>query len=97
YRIAQLAWKAGDFERAKRSFARARDLDTLRFRADDRINGIIRSVAGKEGEGVELVDMANVFADLSVHGTPGDEIFFEHVHMNPHGNYLIAKSLYPRV
>jgi tetratricopeptide (TPR) repeat protein len=97
YRIAQLAWKAGDFEKAKRSFARARDLDTLRFRADDRINGIIRSVGGKAGEGVELVDMANVFADLSVHGTPGDEIFFEHVHMNPHGNYLIAKSLYPRV
>ena len=75
----------------------ARDLDALRFRADSRINEIIRSVAAAAGPGVEFVDGEGVFAEASPHGIPGRELFYEHVHMNPHGNYLLARALFPRV
>jgi hypothetical protein len=46
---------------------------------------------------VELVDGEGVFAEGSPHGIPGRELFYEHVHMNPHGNYLLARALFPRV
>jgi len=97
YRIGRVFWTLGKFDDARKRFLRARDLDTLRFRADDRINDIIRSVALAAGPGVELVDAAKLFADSSPHGVPGDELFYEHVHMNPHGNYLLARSLFSRV
>jgi tetratricopeptide (TPR) repeat protein len=46
---------------------------------------------------VELIDVEELFASKSLHGTPGRELFYEHVHMNPHGNYEIAQALLPRV
>jgi tetratricopeptide (TPR) repeat protein len=82
---------------ARKRFALARDLDSLRFRADDQINRIIRSVAGTAGPGVELIDTEKLFASASLGGAPGRELFYEHVHMNPHGNYLIARELFPHV
>src|SRR5207253_5993852 len=49
------------------------------------------------GRGAELVDAESVFAAGSQEGIPGHESFYEHVHMTPHGNYLIATALFPRV
>jgi tetratricopeptide (TPR) repeat protein len=46
FRIARCLWALGDFAGAKERFVRAQDLDTLRFRADSRLNEIIRSLAG---------------------------------------------------
>ena len=97
YRIGRIYWALGEFTMAKERFALARNLDTLRFRADDRINEIIRSVAKAAGPGVELIDAEQLFAEASAHGVPGRELFYEHVHMNPHGNYLIARALFPHV
>ena len=45
FRIARCLKILGDTKSAKEHFLRARDLDTLRFRADSRINDINRSVA----------------------------------------------------
>src|SRR5271169_5774831 len=45
FRIARTLWRHGDYSGAKEHFARARDLDTLRFRADSEINRINRAVA----------------------------------------------------
>ena len=42
FRIARCLWALGDFARAKERFVRAQDLDTLRFRADSRLNEVIR-------------------------------------------------------
>ena len=56
YRIGRVYWALGEFTEAQERFALARDLDTLRFRADSRINEIIRSVAKAAGPGVELID-----------------------------------------
>lgn len=95
FRIARCQWKLGDFAPARERFVRARDLDALRFRADSRINAIIRSVASAAG--VDLVDSAAAFADASPRGVPGRELFYEHVHMSPRGNYLLARTLFPRI
>jgi tetratricopeptide (TPR) repeat protein len=97
YRMGRVYWSLGEFSAAKERFALARDSDTLRFRADGRINEIIRSVASAAGPGVEFIDAEQLFAEASPHGVPGRELFYEHVHMNPHGNYLLARALFSRV
>lgn len=84
----------GMHEQARESFIRARDLDTLRFRADTRINAIIRDVGSESnGEEVRLVDAVDVFEKASPWGSPGGESFWEHVHMNFSGNYLLAGAV----
>ncbi len=51
FRIARSLWMLGEYAGAKEHFLRARDLDTLRFRADSRINDINRSVASSSAGG----------------------------------------------
>jgi tetratricopeptide (TPR) repeat protein len=45
---------------------------------------------------VEFIDGEGIFAEGSQHGIPGRDLFYEHVHMNPHGNYLLARELFSR-
>jgi len=92
FRIARSLWMTGDYDAAKRHFMRARDLDTLRFRADTKINDVNRSVAAATG--AELVDAEAILAANSPHGIIGSEYVYEHVHMTPEGNYLAAKGLF---
>jgi len=93
FRIARCLRALGDYNAAEKYFVRARDLDTLRFRADTRINEINRSVA-LSSPGAELVDTETVFAKESVHGLAGSDLVYEHVHLTPHGNYLLARAMF---
>ncbi len=97
FRIARCLWNLGDFPAAKQHFERAQDLDTLRFRADSITNGIIRNVAATAGRGTELVEADKLFAEQSPHEVPGGELLYEHVHLKPQGNYLLARELFSRV
>ena len=45
FRIARCYWELGDYGSAKKYFLRAQDMDTLRFRADSRIDEIIGWIA----------------------------------------------------
>ena len=90
YRRSRLALAVGDTN-AIPGFARARDLDTLRFRADADLNSVIRRVAaGREAEGIWLVDAERTFGQNAPGGIPGDELFWEHVHFRLPGSYLLA-------
>jgi tetratricopeptide (TPR) repeat protein len=91
FRIARVQWIRGKYTAAKAHFARARDLDTLRFRADSKINEINRSVASSAG--AELVDADAVFAEQTPNGVTGSELVYEHVHMTPLGNYTLARAM----
>ena len=87
----------GDKAGARESFERARDLDLYRFRADTRINDIIRRVADRHaGRGVVLVDADRA---LVADGLPGHGQFTEHVHMTFDGMkslaLLVARALPP--
>ena len=99
FRLGRCLWRSGDLEEAKTQFIEARELDTLRFRADLRINDIIRETANDTADtGAELVDIAQMLSDQAgPGGVPGKELFYEHVHLNFHGNYLVARSLCEQV
>jgi tetratricopeptide (TPR) repeat protein len=98
FRLGRCYWFLERYEQARQRYLKARDLDTLRFRADTRINGIIRTVAGATATtGVYLVDAEELFAQASPHRTCGQELFYEHVHLNFVGNYLLAKITFEQM
>lgn len=72
---------------AETDFRLARDLDTLRFRTDSRLNEIIRQTA--TAKGVWLTDADQQFA-RQPEDIPGADIFYDHVHLNFTGNYRLA-------
>ncbi|MHC4703163.1 MAG: tetratricopeptide repeat protein, partial [Planctomycetota bacterium] len=98
FRLGRCYWAKGEYDNATDRYIRALDLDTLRFRADTRINSIVRDVAGiGTDKGIYLADAAKAFEDSSDHQTPGEELFYEHVHLNFEGTYLLAKTIFEQV
>jgi len=98
FRLGCCYWQVGEYEKARQRYLAARELDTLRFRADSRINKIIRdTAAGEESAGIHLVDAVGALESGSPHRTPGHELFYEHVHLNFEGSYLLAKTVLAQV
>ena len=84
-------------EKAREHFLLARDLDALRFRADTSINRIVRQVvANRTDQRIFLADVERAF-EQTPHRLPGRELFYEHVHLNPEGNYLLAKTVFEQI
>ena len=80
-------------ERALSDFELARDDDTLAFRADTRINQIIEEAAqAKANHGIYFLDADKALAQSSPAKIPDNELFYEHVHLNFDGNYLLARA-----
>lgn len=92
YAAARQALAAGDSAAAREGFARARDLDVVRFRAPGALDSVVRVVA--ERTGATYVPVAEAFAAASPAGSPGAELFLEHVHPNSRGYSLIARTFY---
>jgi len=76
----------------RQRFQQACDNDALPFRADSRINAIIRDVA-KASASPQLFfsDAEQNLENYSPVNISGDESFFEHVHFNPEGNYRLGR------
>lgn len=92
FRLGRCYCQTDQYPQARERFEKARQLDTNRFRADDRINAIIRNVS--EGNPVDAMQM---FEKNSLHGIPGKELFLDHVHLNFKGNYLLARKVFDRI
>jgi tetratricopeptide (TPR) repeat protein len=98
FRLGRCYQLAGDDQNACDRYVRARDLDTLRFRADSRINEIIRDVARQtELSRIHLAHVAEVLDANSPHHLSGGEFFHEHVHLTFEGNYTVAKTVLEQV
>lgn len=98
FRLARCLSASERLADANEHYRSARDLDTLRFRADSAINEALRALAAAyEARAVVLVDSERAFAEAGAAGAPGDEFFFEHVHLNFSGNYLLAKCVFAKV
>jgi tetratricopeptide (TPR) repeat protein len=98
FRQGQCALALRQDGEALRQFTAACDQDVLRFRADSRINQIIRQAASnRERDGVRLVDAEAAMAGQSPHGITGGKYLYEHVHLNFEGNYLVALALAEQV
>jgi len=85
---AQVEVALGQTAAAQSNFSLARDLDTLRFRADSQLNRIIRDTAARYR--VSMVDAEQELSRQAQSGAVGDEFFYDHVHLNCAGNYRVA-------
>lgn len=91
FRLATALENLGEFQQARMHYEHALDLDALRFRADSRINEIIRDVATTAaGERLSFVDSAAAFDQASAPLQPGWNLFLEHVHYDFAGNHVLA-------
>jgi tetratricopeptide (TPR) repeat protein len=78
---------------AREHFEKARDYDALPFRADSRINQIIKETAGRyAGPDLVLSDAVALVSSHSPSRIAGEESFYEHVHFNFDGNYRLAQA-----
>jgi tetratricopeptide (TPR) repeat protein len=91
FRMGRCDLALTNHDQARRDFELARDYDALDFRADTRINSAIKEAASRHaGQAVHLLDAASALGQSSPDGIPGLEFFYEHVHLNFAGNYLLA-------
>jgi tetratricopeptide (TPR) repeat protein len=94
--LARCLAAEGNGAAAREHYVLARDLDALRFRADSRINEAIRQFAAEQqSAGVHLVDAEQAMSveSLSPGSVPGENLFYEHVHLTFEGNYQLARTM----
>lgn len=92
FRLARCFLALGQIQEAHTAFEKARDLDALRFRADIKINQIIRDISETSTD-ITLVDAEKTFWNSDSQTIPGDNVFYDHVHFNFAGNYKLAKLI----
>ncbi|MCE9615639.1 MAG: tetratricopeptide repeat protein [Lentisphaerae bacterium] len=78
---------------SREAFIQARELDTLRFRADTAINDRIRRYAANSAMPLRLVDVERHLADQSPDGLCGESTFYDHVHLTFEGQYGVARDV----
>jgi tetratricopeptide (TPR) repeat protein len=81
-----------DTARARMLFARARDLDVIRFRAPGEFRDIIKRAAAKTG--AHYVPSEEAFDSAAQYGIPGQDLFLEHVHPNAGGYLLLGRTYF---
>lgn len=92
FMVAKTLEMAKHLDAAKPYFAKAKELDLLRFRAPDALNRIIKELAKEEG--VYLVDYEQNLASKSPAGVIGKEFMLEHLHPNLPGYFVLADTFY---
>ena len=93
FALASAQAQSGNHVLAANHFASALDYDALRFRADSRINSIIRDLASEAASTkLSFTDNDLAFKKASQPLSPGWDLFYEHVHYNFSGDYLLARQ-----
>ncbi len=95
---AECALGQNELAEAARQFEAARELDALRFRCDSRLNEIIREMGRvRARDGIGFADAERALAAASPGQLPGEEFFYDHVHLTYAGNYEVAKAIAAQV
>jgi hypothetical protein len=98
FRQGECALALNQPQPAQRYFQAARDLDTLRFRCDSKLNDLIRQdLSQRKHEHTLLADAEQRFAEQSPDGLPGENLFYEHVHLNFDGIIFWPEPLVRRL
>lgn len=82
--------RLGRHDEALVEYVRARDLDTMPWRATSDLQQAVRNAAA---EGATLCDMEAAFREESPGGAIGWELLDDHVHMTLRGQALFARTL----
>jgi Flp pilus assembly protein TadD len=93
FRMGECLSRRGDWDEADAHYRLACDLDALRIRTDSTQNKIIREVAASAGRGVNLLDAERILQTEGQRPSAGREMFYDHVHLNFQGNYLLARAM----
>lgn len=93
YCQAQCLEVLGRIAEARDAYGRARDLDTLRFRASSDINAAIRTQASELApQGAQLFDLELALQEAFATPILGDGVLVDHVHLSVRGNFLAARA-----
>jgi len=93
YQLGECLLHLTNYDAARQHFQLSVDDDALPFRADSHINNLIKAAGTKfAGRNLVLCDAAAALASATPEGISGKESFFEHVHLNFSGNYLLART-----
>ena len=95
YLTALLAEQQGELAQARQAYQRARDADTLRFRAPNAFNQVVAELA--EQHSATIVDVEQAFRQHSVAQIIGNNLLLEHVHPNVDGYFLLAEQFYQAI
>lgn len=95
YLLGRLAEARGDAAAARRRYGDALRWDALHFRPAAAINEAVRTVAREKAQSVRLADVARELGGDPAGAGPvaGDDLLFEHVHLNWNGNRQVARRL----
>lgn len=96
FRMARCYATLGSNSLAQVHYSLARDWDAMQFRADTRLNQIVRKMAASNSDvGIHFVDIEHLLAEspLSRAGVPGEALFNDHVHFTFAGDHLVASNL----
>jgi lysophospholipase L1-like esterase len=96
YAGANDAYQSGKYAQAKQDYIKAKELDFLRFRAPEAMNGVITALS-KQYNNVHLVNSRTVFEQHSPNGILGNETLLEHVHPNLYGYALLSEAFYQSI
>lgn len=95
FRIGQCHWALAAYDAAHAAYLRAAALDTLRFQINTDTNQQIRQITTKKRfAALAVVDAEKAFAAESPQGIAGDNLFYDHCHLNIEGNYLLASLVF---
>lgn len=98
FHLARCELAMGQHDDARHHFNAAKEYDTLRFRADDRIERAIReTVQSPAGSALRLVESANAMCMASSNSICGADLFYEHVHFTFEGTYQLARAFFDDV
>jgi tetratricopeptide (TPR) repeat protein len=93
YCQAQCLEALGRIAEARDAYGRARDLDTLRFRASSDINTAIRTLATELApQAARLFDLELALQEAFETPILGDGVLVDHVHLSVRGNFLAARA-----
>ena len=99
FRLGRCLAAMGRTNQANENFIAARDWDALEFRADRRVNDVIKKQAeAGEAGGMYFLDAEAALGTgpLGEGGIPGNKIFNDHVHFNFMGDHQMATLLVQR-
>ncbi len=92
YNQAKDLYLKGEIDKAKELFFKAKELDALRFRAPQKINESIISLANRYN--YPVVDIDSAFKSYSVNGIVGENLMVDHLHPNIEGYRIIGDEFY---